>query len=85
MNYEDREKIEEFWAREFESRSKACKELAVDWTNHHSWPSSYAAEYILRLTIQAELLKNLANDLRRPKWIRLESEQYEEERLSNGN
>lgn len=76
MDIEDREKVEEFWASEFDKRSKACLELAKDWTNHHSWPSNYAAEYILRLTIQAELLKGLADDLRRPKWIRLENKEY---------
>lgn len=80
MNVEDREKVEEFWARAFEDRANSCKNLAVDWTNHHSWPSTYASEYILKLTTQAELLKELANELRRPKWIRLESEQYERER-----
>lgn len=88
MNYEDRERIEEYWAQDFDNRAKSCKELAIDWTNHPSWPSVYAANHILELTAQAELLKRLASDLRRPKWIRLESEEYErqnKERLSDSN
>lgn len=72
----EKEKWAEVQAKMFERRAESVEALLTDWEKK-KYPDAYVA--CLKITLKAEAYRELANELRRSYYLRVEQEAYEKE------